>query len=267
MSGIEISFDARRRVYSEDALALLFGVIVRTHWPSRDVTTQPHDRPRFTRLLSNKATTSHVLQYNRKSAQLSDDLLLRTAGDISPTFDSTYYVGARGSACSWRTMVKVLDQQNKAAGTSRRLEEHERRVRLEVTLQGSELSRIGLNTVDDLRTFRFQTLQGSYFQFRLPTFQHRTGPSDAVRAVGQARQRLRRRKFLTAGIVGLQAWDEASRRALLKACRESRAFARPVPPPRRGDGEAATLVRYEALTIQVIQALRHLGNRQRRSLS
>ena len=70
----------------------------------------------------------------------------------------------------WRVMIKQIDQQSIAAGTRRELPEEEHRVRIEVTLDFRELHKLGITTLAELKTFRYQTFQRGFFQFRLPTF-------------------------------------------------------------------------------------------------
>ncbi|MDQ6434356.1 hypothetical protein RB623_09875 [Mesorhizobium sp. LHD-90] len=265
--GMEISFDARPRVYSEEALAWMFGVLVRTHLPSRDVITDLNDRPRFAWGKA-KEQTGYVLAYNKVAPKLRDEFLLRTDKDLMTPFDATYYAGAKGSSSSRRTMVKVIDEQNKATGAMKILPDGERRVRLEVTLLESELRKIGITSIDDLAAFSFQKFQGLYFKFLLPTFEQPGRRSTlALQAVTNAIEQDRRKKFLVTGIVGLEAMDEVKRREREAIRKRSKKSVKALEATsRRGAGRFSTMVQYEALTRQVIHALRHLGLRQRRSV-
>jgi hypothetical protein len=261
--GMEVSLDIKPKTFSEEAVAELFGVVARTHLPSRDVVSQPDDRPRFVARGQNGETqTRHVLASRKGIRDLDDGLLIRTDKDIAATVDSTYYTGAAGSSCSWRLMVKRIDRQNKTTGTMRVLPEDEIRVRLEVTVLEPELTKLGIQRLSDLEEFRFQTLQGSFFQFRLPTFLH-IDETEKLRAVRQDLETKRTMKFLQAGVVGLEAMDAARKRQARATREASRVSEKPLPAPRR---LASSLTRYDELTKKVVQALRHLQERQRRSL-
>jgi hypothetical protein len=117
--------------------------------------------------------------------------------------------------------------------------------------------------VPDLNSFRFQTFQGRYFSFFLPTFGNPSKLDGRNRLLVESLERERRMKFLNAGVVGLVAMDEAKHRqgqANRSAIRKN--LGRPLAPQKRaGTGARSTLVNYEALTRKVIQALRHLGPR------
>jgi hypothetical protein len=110
-------------------------------------------------------------------------------------------------------MVKLVDRQNRLSKTRLDLPENKKRVRIEATINRDELRRIGIETLGDLKAFPFQTLQGRYYQFRLPTFAEVTNlPSIPHAAFTAAWQKQRRIKFLNSGVVGLKAMDEANDR-------------------------------------------------------
>ncbi|APH73402.1 hypothetical protein [Aquibium oceanicum] len=263
--GLEISLDIKPKKFSEEALAKLFGVLARTHLPSRDVMSQPDDRPRFVATdQRGEIRTVHVLASKKGVRRLDDELLMRNDKDIPATIDSTYYTGAAGSSSSWRLMVKRIDQQNKTTGAVLKLPEDEVRVRLEVTMLEQELSELGLRKLNELEKFRFQTLQGSFFQFRLPTFrQVDETEKPHLRAVKEDFETKRMTKFLQAGVVGLEAMDAARKRQARAIRIASRVSEKPLPAPRR---VASSLTIYDEMTKKVVQALRHLQGRQRRSL-
>lgn len=263
--GLEISIDMKPRVYSEESLAKIFGVIARTHLPSRDVIAEPTDRPRFVANdVDGTGVTTHVLAMTKGNRDIDDQLLIQTGKDIAATTDSTYYAGAKDSPSAWRLMTKRMDQQNKATGTVRKLPDDEIRVRLEVTILKLELASAGLHNLEDLAGFRFQTFQGSYFRFRLPTFQIAEAASRPhLVAVRQDLERKRLTKFLNAGVVGLEAMDAARRRTVKTMRKPSSTDRAGRAAPRR---LRSSLTSYEELTKKVVQALRHLGERQRKSV-
>jgi hypothetical protein len=267
IENLEVSVDFSPRLPSDEALALMFGVLVRCHLPGRDVMSAKRDRPRFA-WGEDEGESRFVLPLNSKRPHIKDRMLVSIEGDDPPAVDATYYTGARESQSSWRTMVKVLDRQNRETGTRIELPEEQRRVRIEVTLGKGELEELGLRTLADLPEFRWQTLQGRYFQFRLPTFADVSQmPQTATRLVKEMREDRRRKKFINAGVVGLKAMDDAQRRLnenQRQKANKSAVPGRKLPSARRsGAGFHGTLVAYEELTNPVIWALRHLGERMR----
>lgn len=94
-----------------------------------------------------------------------------------------------------RLMDKVIDRQDRDAGTFLALNDVEKRVRIEVTLQKSVLHGLGVKTLQDLKGFKFNKLHGDHFQFFLPTIQKaHTGrlPRQAFSFLNQAQSADRR---------------------------------------------------------------------------
>lgn len=122
--GIEVSVDFTPRNPSEEARALMFGVLVRSHLPSRNVIVEPLDRPRFAWDSGNDAA-AYVLGYDQRHPDRSDTFLLDPTKDRPATIDSTYYVGAEGSRSSWRTRASCSTNRTSppAPGRSCRREE------------------------------------------------------------------------------------------------------------------------------------------------
>ncbi|MBZ9857068.1 hypothetical protein LB566_25070 [Mesorhizobium sp. CA13] len=263
IAGLEVSVDFKPREFSREALALMFGVLVRSHLPSRNVIDEPADRPRFA-WGKGDDDNRHVLGYDQRHPERSDAFLLNPAKDEPAAFDATYYVGAKGSRSAWRTMVKVLDKQNIATGTRKVLLERERRVRLEVTVNESELRDMGIKTIMDLAAYRFQRLQGRYFKFAVPTFpQLATEPAEKRRPLLEFSWKRRLQRFLNAGVVGLEAWDEAWRRKKKQTRKEALGTNLPLGLTSVMTGSSSTLKDYNELTRKVIQALRHIDDRMR----
>ncbi|MER8857019.1 hypothetical protein NKI09_05070 [Mesorhizobium sp. M0757] len=263
VENLEISVDFRPKVPSDVSMAKMFGVLVRSHLPGRDVISEPSDRPRFT---WGKGTgkTAHVLAAQKGSPDRSDELLLATDNDRPAVADSSYYVGAKKASPSWRTMTKIMDQQNKATGKHFILPKNERRVRIEVTLSNTELRSIGIDTMASLMAFRFQTFQGRYFQFRLPTFADAGAlPKGSHATLSHLREDERRTKFLNSGVVGLKAMDDARARRTGELQKSMRLEAIQAGDnlTARLTNEPAPMVAYKALTKRVLMALRHLGDR------
>ncbi|TJW51955.1 MAG: hypothetical protein E5X65_20710 [Mesorhizobium sp.] len=267
IENLEISVDFQPKQPSDEALGLMFGLLVRTHLPSRDVISDRSDRPRFAWGEGSK-NTRHILPLSPNKPERSDELLVAIERDQAATLDSTYYAGAKGSRSAWRIMTKLMDKQNKRAGSRVSLPEKERRVRAEVTLNSEELEAIKLRTLNELQSFRFQTLQGRYFQFWLPTFAALSQPVDGpLSAIRNDLEERRRTKFMNAGVLGLKTMDQAqakiadSRRPDIK-----KSLGRPLQSKqRRGTGVSMTLVAFNELSRPVKYALRHLGQRVRSS--
>jgi hypothetical protein len=263
VENLEISVDFRPKVPSDVSLARIFGVLVRSHLPGRDVISDLSDRPRFT-WGDGKRKTAHVLAAQKGRPDRNDELLLAIDKDRPAVADSSYYVGAKTTSPSWRIMTKIMDQQNKATGKHLILPENERRVRIEVTLSNTELRSIGIDTVASLTAFRFQTFQGLYFQFRLPTFADAGAQQKGNRAtLSHLRENERRTKFLNSGVVGLNAMDDARARRTGALQMTLRTEAREIgnAPAARSTPQEVPMVAYKALTARVLMALRHLGDR------
>ena len=87
-----------------------------------------------------------------------------------------YWVAACGAGhlrdprAFWRIQNKVLDKQNKAAGTRDQLADEKKRVRIEVTLGREGCREIGLEQFADLEVLGIARLQKGFFQFMKPTF-------------------------------------------------------------------------------------------------
>lgn len=263
VDNLEISVDFRPKVPSDVSMAKMFGVLIRSHLPGRDVISELSDRPRFT-WGKGKGKTAHVLAAQKSKPERNNELLLATCKDRPAVADSSYYVGAKEASPSWRTMTKIMDQQNKATGTRLILPENERRVRIEVTLSNTELRSIGIDTMATLMAFRFQTFQGLYFQFRLPTFVDAGAlPKGNHATLSHLRENERRTKFLNSGVVGLKAMDDARARRTGELQMTMRTQARKIgnAPAGRSTPQEVPMIAYKALTARVLMALRHLGDR------
>lgn len=275
ISGLEVSIDFTPKIPSDQGRARMVGVLARHLLPGRNVLMRTVDRPRFT-WGNSLEDTKHLLGKPddgpdhtqplpwRRVRVPADYARLFTSGDQMPYVDATVYFGSEKSACLWRIMDKVVDQQNRQTGTSKALDDHEKRARIEVSLGVAEIRRLGITSLDDLRRFRFTNLQKEFFAFYLPTF----AATDAVpvlndRAVKEMRSQERVRKFLKAGVVGLQAMDHAweTRRASNRAdiAKVLRSRGQPVARFKAGKGKHGTLLAYRELNKRVETALRHLA--------
>jgi len=265
VDAIEISIDFTPKEPDDVARAKLLTVLVRHFQPSRDVMSNRLDRPRFT-FGRGAGMTVGVLGH-RTTAGDTDHFLISTAMDRQPYVDATYYVGAEDAGMRWRVMDKVLDRQNHEAGTRLELDDAKKRTRIEVTLDRSEITALGVNYLNDLAQFPFSRLQNRAFKFMLPSFHDPARLRASWRtAIKVSRDQERMQKFLNAGVIGVMAMDGALGHQVKALRKRSKGdFAerglKLKLPPRVGKGSSGTFVAYEALNARIGVALRHLGER------
>lgn len=266
VNDLEVSVDFTPRMPSDDSRGRMVAVLGRHLHSGRDVLKRSTIRPRFS-WGSKRSQNSFTLK--RSSFKLDDnDMLLNTAGDAVPPIDATYYIGHRRVGALWRVMDKVIDRQNRDAGTWVELPDDEKRSRVEVRLDRLELKGLGVKSLDDLLQLNFAQLQGRYFKFMLPTFMA-LAESEALEDRYVERERIER--FLNVGVVGLQGMDDQRRKERLKhrPALVGHLRAKNVPAPvvdRRGRGPAGSLVAYKIVNDRVAMALRKLVERERRML-
>ena len=259
---IEISIDFKTP--SSDARARMVGVLVRHLFPNRDILSNHRDRPRYS-WGPEADETGFVLAKGVRGLAKNDELLMSDGLDRPAPTDATSYFGEDGGPVMWRVMVKERDKQNVGAGTALILPWDQKRARIEVTLSRSEIAALGVDFLDDLRSFNFVKLQGHYFRFMLPTFQttfHNHHPE-----VSRLFERRRRRKFMNAGVIGLEASDNAlarararSRPAMLHVLKSRGIVTKRLA--RHGTGTSGTLIAFPEMNKRVETALRHLMEKQ-----
>jgi|GEM_PF-3217514 len=260
---MEVSLDFIPVVPDDAQRMLLVGVLTRHFLPGRDIISSKKDWPRFTWGEGDTCTGGMFLKIKNRPGRLS---LLFTDHDRKPFSDATVYFGAKGAVSSWRVMDKVIDRQNKSKRSWIDLPPDRRRVRIEVTLLASELRKRDIVTFEDLKRFKFTTLQKSCFRFMLPTFAD-TSTMDAGRrkAVKDTREAERRKRFMAAGVVGLKAMDDAWADSRAVQRKDMRAVFRrnekTLKTERVAYGPMQTLVAYEKLNDRVAMALRKLTER------
>lgn len=272
VAGIEVSVDFRSSFRDARDRAKLFMALTRHFKPSRDILSNHGDWPRFTFGEDDGQTVGTI---GRKTGRpdLDDAYFSSVEADRLPFVDACYYVGAKGADIWWRIMDKVIDRQNRGAGTFVSLDDIDKRVRIEVILDRSAIARLGVEHLTDLARLQFAQLQSKFFSFVLPTFADASRfHVGAVRAAKLMHERKREQKFLVTGVIGLAAMDGAWAHRV-KAIREDakvhlRRSGRAVKPTRRvGRGSSGDYLAYEELNERVGVALRHLGERVAASLS
>lgn len=272
VGAIEISVDFKPDEPDDAARAKLYTALTRHFWTDRDVISRPYDRPRFTWGDSpgwdqgKRSPTGHVLKHGSKRPKhINEHFLLSTEHDRAPFVDASYYVGAKGADVRWRIMDKVVDQQNRDAGTSVPLDDADKRVRIEVTLDRPAVERLGVTFLKDLPKLHFARLQKSFFTFMLPTFY---GTGKAGRPLGAAiktwHDQQRIQKFLKTGVIGLKAMDDVRARQAKKLRRQERGWMiakglKMKRQPRVGTQQTGTFLAYDELNGRVSDALHRLG--------
>lgn len=269
ISAIEVSIDFYSKSPSDAARARMHGVLVRHFFPTTRVLTSSRTWPRF--MPGSMKSTDYVVSRNEDDASLDIGDRMTPGTDRQALYDSTYYVGERDSPRAfWRIQNKVLDKQNKAAGTRDKLPDSMKRVRIEVTLGEAGCREVGLKHFGDLGTVKITRLQKSFFQFMKPTFLdirpniHRAGPVAVKRKV----EEYRKQRFFSAGVLGLQIREDAREelRALeMPTIRKIHRLSGTKMPARlrAGAGAFGTMVVYEELTRIVERALAGLERRVR----
>jgi hypothetical protein len=259
VNAIEISVDAYPKIPSDRAREQLLGVMQRTIFCREDLFTNQNARPR----LAWDNSSPKYIQPHRMHAYNERHY-------TAPKLDATMYLGAEADDVMLRLMDKIIDTQNKAEGTAVTLEPEKQRIRIEVTLQGSGLKRIGVATLADMKAMSFTRLQGEFFTFRLFTTPPRNQMLSQTKSGARYEDKINREIFLKAGVAGLlfkehvrKSWRvNAKPLALLNLKNRGRRLK----VLRDGVTAADQLIAYKGLNERVTRALRDLENRERRAL-
>ncbi len=144
IAGIEFSVDFYPKSPSEEARARIHGVLIRHLFPTTKVLRSNRTWPRFTP--GSIKSTDYIISRNESDDSLDIGDRMSPGLDRIVPYGSTYYVGERDDPRAfWRVQNKVLDKQNKVAGTKDELPEDKKRVRIEVTLGSEGCREIGLH--------------------------------------------------------------------------------------------------------------------------
>lgn len=158
---LEVSVDFYPRSGSENDRLSIVGVLQRTYLPPPGVWERERAHPRFT-WGPGKSSTAFFLPSS--SSKGLNHLVVPEHSFL----DSTVYYGEKDAAWLVRIQNKISDQRT--GSSARMLNQSEKRARIEVTLAGSKLAALKLNTISDLAAVSFSTLQREFFYFALPTF-------------------------------------------------------------------------------------------------
>lgn len=262
VNALEVSVDIYSRSSNEIERLLMLGILQRSLFTTRDVLTNKRSRARSSRGGGSGETRFLSRQPMRRSL-----LRLDEAGHQPAWLDGTLYVGAREDDVMIRIMHKIIDKQNLDKNTRTDLENKQKRVRIEVTLQRRELARTGIVTLQDVASTGFGRMAARYFQFKLPTF--RLIQKDDLLPVVHERHDLHRAQiFMKAGNLGLAAHDadmaEIRSREWPRIKERLKAQGIAARKFRVGQGASGTAVAYGPLNKRVETALRHLSFRERR---
>lgn len=263
---IEVSVDIYARSGKHEDRARMVGLLQRTYLPGMETWTT-RATPRF--VVGHPSSTTHLIKHPPK-----DQCVYPGQLPPAPPLESTMYFGERYG--SWMVSVqnKVGDQRN--GGAMRVLAEREKRARIEVTLRGPELRKLGLVSLSRLSKFHFARLQGKFFHFALPTFMDEPDlPQHA--AVAAEVNRTDRECFCPGGVVCLERWRRLKEQWLsarpgkpirthshLQQLREDvRVLGKSTSDRRAGTGRNGTSISYRELNEMVSSALRDLDRRTR----
>lgn len=270
VTAIEISVDAYPRQPADEARWTLLGALQRTIWTGRDIWSNPDSRPR--RFGANRKLEKLIPPSReealKKKLKHDDELLNAIVPEhhLPPVIDGTMYIGAKGDEVMIRIMDKVKDKQH-PDGTFDALTDQQKRTRIEVALKGIELPALGITDVPSLPRMKITSIKKRYFQFRLPTFSHRSVISSGADVMRNTKKVWCARTYLRSGIVGLMAMDAASdafRRAELPRVRPTLKMLTPrMPRIWGGTRLAADFVSWEELNQKVDVAFRQLEKRER----
>jgi hypothetical protein len=265
--GMEISVDFTPRTPSDLDRAKIVRVLSNHLLVEPDVVSNLRDRPR-TVWGSGEANTMRLLYDSRHlTPEENKRFLMETDRDRAPFTDGTFELGAKEADARWRVMDKVIDRQNRMAGTFLALDDKSKRARIEVTLDRPEVDALGVAFLSDLKKLNFTRLQGRYFRFFLPTFSRQADLHPGVRsAITVWRDRQRTMKFSKTGNVGLKAMDDAlaEQRAAFRRQVLLELHKRGLRLPdvdRTGIGAAGSFAAYDEMNDCVRVSLRNLGKR------
>ena len=265
VNAVELSLDALPRHQSQKLRSELFGIMAKTIHSSADLFAKESSRPRFNYEKDKKPT----YLFERAEHRHDIDPLRWPTWDRPLPADATLSLGALEDAVLLKLMDKMVDQQDPASGKVRVLPAEEQRIRIEVTLQQSELGSRSVETLEELLVM-LTRVQGSYFQFKLPTFASLVDlPVGATKAVKWEHETRRRQRFFNSGVVGLIAMHLGYSAFHNAQCCDrllhGRANVRNLKTSIRGNGKTSTFVSYEALNRKVAAAFLDLHRREVRA--
>jgi hypothetical protein len=166
-----------------------------------------------------------------------------------------------------RIMDKIKDGQ-RPDGTFVALTDRTSRARIEVSVKGKELAKLGLTDIASLRHLKLTELQGPYFQFRLPTFKKPQAVRHVSDLIQNTKEAWRAQTYLRSGVLGLVSMDQATqlrrKKMTPKLIRTVFSNTSTKVVTKAGRLSTNTFVAYEALNRKVALAFRDLAAREAR---
>jgi hypothetical protein len=262
VTGIEVSVDATPKEPSDAARGLLLGAMQHTIWTDRDIWSDRMDRPRGSIGRGKSKNFTLSPDPDKDDTEVSRSV---PENHKTPFIDGTVYLGAKESDVMIRVMDKLVDAQ-RPDGTRDVLADDRKRVRVEVTLKGKELEKVGITDIASLDRLNLQTFQKRYFQFMLPTFSKRDQPKTGADALHNTQQEWRAQTYLWSGIMALTAMDMASakrRKAMAPGLQKIlRTMNHTTARTWAGKRLASPVVSWAAMNSKVNVALRDLMKRE-----
>ena len=147
-----------------------------------------HDLLALTYRLQTSLYVRNGINHRQYDPEIKGNRFLDREGSrINP--EQNLRINPKGSDLSWQVYFKWFDNFNKDDKTYETLKPKDWRARVEVTILGSELLKIGLVNLSDLAGFRFQTLT-NLFKFRKPSNPEAIAANDPFRLAAIVKNRL-----------------------------------------------------------------------------
>lgn len=163
---VEIAVDFRARSHSDTDRQLMVGLLQRHFVPPAKFMSSAPDKPRTVFGTGKGSAIRLIKDYDRV--------------EEPPFINGTLVYGERYAPVTYRIMDKTTDSR-RSAGVAVELPQHDRRARIEVTLQREALSSLGIETHGDLRAFPHEKLRKLFFGFFLPTLREAKRDGDAAK--------------------------------------------------------------------------------------
>jgi hypothetical protein len=258
INAVEIGIDAYPDRPCSVARGLLLGAIQRSIWTDQEM-SRPDSRPRS---VSNEPKHNIMLSPDPENDPSGDRRAAPTRHK-TPFLDGKMMLGAMEDD----VMIKVLDKvthQPHPNAAHQILTECEKRVRIELTLRGDELTVIGLSDISSLRCFPFSEIQKRYLRFDLPTFDMRVPIRKGVDIAHNHSEKLNAQTYLIAGMTGLKAREQVMDERRPKVQQHAMTLLNAVgrSAPKADPSSEPAFVSYENLSRKITTAFQHLDQRE-----
>lgn len=265
ITAIEVSIDAFPKAPCDHSREIMLGAMQRTIWTSRDIWKNPNSRPRsvFGRGSDKIFKLSSCPTFDGKPTGREFP-----EGHSEPFLDGTMVLGARDDDVMIKIMDKIKDGQ-RPDGTFVELSDEQKRTRIEVTIKGQELSKLGISDIESLGKINLQGFQQRYFQFRMPTFMIHERPKTSREVLSNLSEKWRADVYLRSGVASLVTMDRAIEIQKFKIrsslARRSKILGAVNVKPSGASNSAARLVSWAKMNRCVVVALQCLQKREYRA--